>query len=79
MSTISAMGRKPKKPPTGGQHTTPRTTVQFPTKWLAIARRIAATRQQPMMWYLVGRIAQDAKELGLTDLPELPWEQSPGE
>lgn len=62
-----------KKPPTGGKHTTPRKPVQFPAEWLAVARRMAATRPTPVVWYMIELIRKDAEAAGVTDLPPTPW------
>jgi len=73
--TISAMGRKPKKKPTGGKHVTKRTPVPLQDSWLAIGRQRAAELRMPLSWYLLSLIADDAKKAGVVDLPKLPWER----
>ncbi len=80
VGTLSRMGRNKKKPGTGsnasgGPHKTPRTSVQVPNEWLAIARKRAGAKEQPVLWYLIRLIQKDAIEAGIPDLPPLPWEQ----
>lgn len=66
-------GRMAKKKPSGGQHTTQRKPIQFPIDWYKLAYRMAAKKQQPMTWYILKLIADDAEKEGI-DRPKLPWE-----
>lgn len=61
------------KKKTGGEHTTPRKPVQFPIDWYKLAYRMASAKQQPILWYLLSRLAEEADEQGL-ERPRLPWE-----
>lgn len=61
----------------GGQHKTTRTSVQVPDEWLAIARQRARINRQPLLWYLLGLIHEDAVAAGITNLPALPWGEEP--
>lgn len=61
------------KRPTGGKHKTPRTPLQMPKDWVVIARKIAAIKKQPTTWALIAIIEQEARALGIEDLPSLPW------
>lgn len=70
-ATLSGMARKK---PKSGKNKTPRTPVQMPTAWLAVARARAAAGKQPTLWYLISLIDKDARESGVTELPPLPWE-----
>ena len=67
--------RMGKKKPKGGKHSTPRTPVQFPDEWLAVARARARDNQQPVLWFLIRLIKADAEANGITELPKPPWEQ----
>lgn len=58
----------------GGAHKTPRQAVQIPVTWIAVARKIAIKRQQPMMWYLVSLLGDAAKKEGI-ELPKFPWDE----
>jgi hypothetical protein len=58
----------------GGKHKTPRKPVQLPETWIAVARKMAAKNRQPMMWYIVSKIAEDAEKEGVT-LPQFPWDE----
>lgn len=70
---IRRMGRKKK---TSGEHTTPRQPVQFPADWIKLARRLAAKRKQPTMWFILSLIAEAAQAEGETELPPAPWEEN---
>jgi len=65
----------PAKRPSGGKNVTPRTPVQYPKDWLAVARRLANAKRQPTIWYLLSLLDADARASGLSDdqLPSLPW------
>jgi hypothetical protein len=58
---------------TGGKHSTPRKPVQFPTDWLAIARKLAAAKKMPVLWVLIELVESEARTFGLEDLPPPPW------
>lgn len=70
-TTISHMAKKK----LGGQHATPRTPVQVPTAWWAIARKLASKHKQPTLWYLLSIIATEAEKEGIEGVPPLPWEE----
>ena len=59
---------------TSGLHKTPRQAVQIPATWIALARQMAMKKQQPMVWWLISRIADAANAEGLP-LPKYPWEE----
>ena len=69
--TIPDMG---KKKPTGGQHKTARVNVGVPEPWHAVARRLAAKRQQPVLYLLISLLQREATEQGIGDVPPPPWE-----
>lgn len=73
--TIPVMG---KKKPTGGQHKTARVNVGVPEPWHAVARRLAAKRQQPVLYLLISLLQREAKEQGMGDVPLPPWEGNEG-
>lgn len=62
------------KKPKGGKHTTPRQAVQMPSDWIAVAKQLAAKKQQPVMWYIVSAIGEAAEKAGI-DVPKYPWEE----
>lgn len=70
---LEPMARK--KQPAGGKHVTERTPIQVPTEWLAVARKRAKDRQQPVLWYLIWLIQQDATAQGHEPLPPAPWDK----
>jgi hypothetical protein len=64
-----------KKPRSGGEHKTPRVTVQLPAEWHALARKLASRQRQHVTWYLISLIIDAAKASGEEDiLPTPPWE-----
>lgn len=67
------MQRMAKKKPTVGKNATKRINVGFPEKWHAVARRLAAKRQQPVLFMLIALMEREAKEQGLQDVPAPPW------
>lgn len=75
-ATIRRMGRKRKPASDGGQHKTPRTSVMIPDAWLDIARKRAATRPMPTLWYLIELIRKDAEVNGESRFPPAPWEDA---
>lgn len=66
--------RMAKQKPTGGKHKTPRTNVGMPEQWHAVARKLAAKTKQPVTYLLIALLEREAKEQGITDLPQPPWE-----
>lgn len=70
MSKIGVMGRK-KLP---ASQKTPRVPVQIPKPWCDVARKLAAQKKQPLVWYLMDLLAEKAKEMHI-DTPPLPWEE----
>lgn len=81
-TTIDRMGRNRKAPdpdqpkkPTGGQHKTPRVSVQFPKDWLKVARELARKRPTPTVWWLVELIKREAEAAKMADLPPGPWDR----
>ncbi len=69
---IPGMG---KKKPTSGKHKTARTNVGMPEQWHAVARRLAAKRQQPVTYLLIALLKAEAERLDLSELPVTPWEE----
>jgi hypothetical protein len=63
---------KPKKP-TGGKHKTHRINVGIPEDWHAVLRRIAAKRQQPVVYAIIALAQLEAERLEI-DTPQTPWE-----
>jgi hypothetical protein len=63
-----------KKKPTGGKHKTERVNVGMPEPWHAVARKLAAKRQQPVLYTLIALLEREAKEQGIGGLPVPPWE-----
>jgi DNA-binding FadR family transcriptional regulator len=74
---MSLMAKK--KKPTGGRHTTPRQTMQFPADWLAAIRAEARTEARPALWYLLMLVRKDLEAKGRADIPPMPWEEPPDE
>lgn len=72
---IPDMGRKKA---TGGKHTTKRVNVGMPDKWHAIARKLAAKRQQPVTFLLIALLKAEAEAQGIGDMPTPPWEEDEG-
>ena len=62
-----------KKKQSGGPHKTPRSAVQIPADWWALARKLAAMRAQPAMWLLLTLLADAAEKAG-EPRPRFPWE-----
>lgn len=67
---LSPMG---KNKPRADRHATARRTTSIPEPWHAVARLCAAKRQQPVTYLLIALLAEEAKTLGITDLPSTPW------
>lgn len=68
--TIGGVG---KQQPKGGRHKTPRVNVGVPEVWHAVLRRIAAKRQQPVLYAIISLVQQEAERLGLGGIPPPPW------
>lgn len=64
-----------KKKPSGGKNTTPRVNVGVPEPWHAVLRRIAAKRQQPILFSLIALLIQEAERLDIPEVPAPPWEE----
>jgi hypothetical protein len=62
------------KKATGGKHVTERTTIQIPSPWLKVARTMASERRQPVLWFILGLIAEEAAKSGVAT-PPLPWQK----
>lgn len=65
---IRTMGRKKT------EHKTPRVGIQLPKPWADLARKLAAKKQQPMLWLLFSLLAEEAQQQG-EESPPLPWEE----
>lgn len=65
-----------KKKPTGGKHKTARISVGVPEPWHALARKLAAKRQQPVLYLLIALLKQQAEAEGIAEVPTPPWEET---
>jgi len=72
LATLEDMAQR--KKPTGGKHKTHRINVGVPEDWHAVMRRLAAKRQQPVLYMLISLVSQEAERVQLGDLPSTPWE-----
>ncbi len=54
--------------------TLPRTLMNVPKPWADLARKLSATRQQPMLWMILALIADEAERQEM-EHPPLPWEE----
>lgn len=70
-NTISDMAKKK----AADRHKTTRVNVGLPEKWHAVARRLAAKRQQPVTYLLIAMLKTEADKEGIADLPAPPWEE----
>ncbi len=70
--TLPGMG---KKKPTGGKHTTQRINVGVPEPWHSVLRKLAAKRQQPVLYTLIALLKAEAEEQGIDELPPAPWDE----
>jgi len=70
--TLAVMAKS--KKPTGGKHKTHRINVGVPFDWHAVLRKIAAKRQQPVVYAIISLAVAEAERLQITDLPPTPWE-----
>lgn len=68
-------GMAKQKKPTGGKHKTTRINVGVPEDWHAVMRKIAAKRQQPLVYALIAVVKQEAERLEIEGLPPPPWEE----
>lgn len=66
---VSRMAKKK----TGGEHVTPRKSIQMPMEWYKLAFKLASKKKQPILWYLMSRLASDADTEAI-ERPPLPWE-----
>jgi hypothetical protein len=48
--------------------------VGIPEDWHAVLRRIAAKRQQPVVYAIISLAAAEAERLEIPDPPPTPWE-----
>ncbi|MDB5313481.1 MAG: hypothetical protein JWO38_7683 [Gemmataceae bacterium] len=71
----ATIGFMAKKSNSGGKNKTPRVNVGVPEAWHAVIRRVAAKRQQPILFTLISLVIQEAERLELTDLPPAPWDE----
>jgi hypothetical protein len=62
-----------------GEHKTPRVNVGFPAEWHAVARKIAAKRQQPVLYTMIAMLIEEAERLQIPDVPTPPWEDDSDE
>ena len=62
-----------KKKTTSGKHSTPRKPIQVPVNWLRVGHALAKLDEKPLLWYVLKRWAEEAKEKGI-ECPPLPWE-----
>lgn len=72
---IATMAKQGKR--SGGKHKTERKAVQVPVPWLALARKLAAKKKQPTLWFIIALIAEAADKEG-EQCPTPPWEESEG-
>jgi hypothetical protein len=72
-------GGMSKKKPTGGKHKTPRINVGVPEEWHAVLRKLAAKRQQPVLYTLISLVEQEATKVGIEDVPSPPWDEESDE
>lgn len=52
-----------------------RVPVQIPKSWMKLARKLASDAKQPVLWFILGMIAEKAQESDV-EHPVLPWEVS---
>jgi hypothetical protein len=64
-----------KKKASGDRHKVPRVNVSMPEPWHAVARKLAAKRQQPVTFLFIAMLREWAEQQGLTDLPSPPWDE----
>lgn len=62
------MGRKKE------EHKVPRVPVQMPKPFHDLARKMARSKKQPMLWLLLTLLAEEADREGV-ERPALPWEE----
>jgi len=72
--TTDRMAKSNKKN-SGESRPTPRQNVGVPEPWHAVMRRLAAVKQQPVLYLIIGLAKAEAERLGITDLPPAPWEE----
>lgn len=72
------IARMAKKKP-GGKHKTARVNVGMPEPWHAVARKLAAKRQQPVTYLLIALLKAEAEKQGVQEVPVPPWEEAEGE
>lgn len=70
-NNITGMGKKR----AADRHKTPRVNVGLPEPWHAVARKLAAKRQQPVLYMLIALLHAEAEKQGIADLPAPPWEE----
>lgn len=68
---ISDMGKKR----SNDRHKTPRVNVGVPEPWHAVARKVAAKRQQPVLYMLIALLKAEAEKQEIGDLPAPPWDE----
>lgn len=69
---ISPMG---KKKPQSDRHKTARVNVGMPEPWHAVARKLAAKKQQPVTYLLIALLKTEAERQGVNELPLPPWDE----
>lgn len=75
---VMAKSNRDEKPRrTGGKNKTPRVNVGIPENWHAVARKVAAKRQQPVVYAIIALLQQEAERLQIEALPPTPWEEGP--
>lgn len=78
-TSLATLNGRPLKIPsmakkrTGGQHKTPRKPMQIPVTWLRLARKMAAKRKQPTLWFVL-HLIQQAAEQEDEEVPPGPWD-----
>jgi hypothetical protein len=71
------IGGMAKRKSDSGRHVKKRVNIGVPAEWHAVIRRLAADRQQPVLYWLISVVAEQAKQQGMTDVPVPPWEAEP--
>jgi hypothetical protein len=57
----------------GDRRTTPRRPLMIPLPWLELIKVLARERKQPMLWYVLDLVAEQAAQKGMSH-PPMPWE-----
>ena len=70
IANISHMGKKQT-----ADNAAKRINVGFPEEWHAVARKLAASHKQPVLYFFISLLEKAAEENGLKELPKRPWEE----